>query len=121
MRRWGSKPAAAGASWREEGVVVGETRGDRSGEEGGGATSPRQQRPCGRRLRRRRRGWATPAAPSCQWTSSASPSAARFGHPFYLPFLSSLLQLISALREGEDGWGARIERFGLDDRKKPSW
>jgi len=34
MRRWGSKAAAAGASWREKEGVVGETGGGRSGEEG---------------------------------------------------------------------------------------
>ena len=34
MRRWGSKAAAAGASWREKEGVVGETGGGRTGEEG---------------------------------------------------------------------------------------
>ncbi|PUZ60268.1 hypothetical protein GQ55_4G110200 [Panicum hallii var. hallii] len=34
MRRWGSKPTAAGASWREKEGVVGETGGGRSGREG---------------------------------------------------------------------------------------
>jgi hypothetical protein len=99
MRRWGSKPTAAGASWREKEGVVGETGGGRSGREG-------------------RRGHVTSTGAPVQSAAGMGDSGGSvmsvdverisFGgkvRASLLPPIFSLLQLISALREGEDGWG----------------
>ena len=108
MRRWGSKQAAAGASWREEErVVVGETGGGRRGRGS------------------ERRGHASLTAKPVRSAAAAAAAAGMgdsggsvvsvdverisFGGKVwaapYSPLLFSLLRLISVLREGREGKG----------------
>lgn len=120
MRRWGSKPAAAGASWREKEGAVGEIGGVRSGRE-------ERRSHVSLTAAHVRSAAAAAAGMGDSGGSVVSVDVERisFGgkvraSPCF-PFLSSLLQLISALREGKGGGGQRVERFRLDGRKEPSW
>jgi hypothetical protein len=69
------------------------------------------------RRRGRRRGWGTPAAPSCRSTSSASPSAARSVRPFHpvssKPVLSVPLAAIWLLGLGSRSQAVSVSSGGI--------
>jgi hypothetical protein len=107
MRRWESKQAAAGASWRqEEGVVVGETGGGRIGR-----GSESRGHACLTARPVRSAAAAADMGDSGGSVVSVDVERISFGGKVraapYSPLLSSLLRLISVLREGREGrWRA---------------
>jgi hypothetical protein len=106
MPRWGSKQAAAGASWREEeGVVVGETGGGRRGR----GSDSRGHASLTAKPVRSAAAAAAGMGDSGGSVVSVDVERISFGGKVwaapYSPLLSSLLRLISVLREGRGDGG----------------